>query len=143
MSVTLLLNRLANVRRSPTGWRANCPNDHTSATSTLAISESSDGRILLHCFACQDTQGILSRLGLALADLYPERMTLAASGSRDARDAFKRHAWNIALGVLGREAKIAALAARALADGVTLSNADVSRVATAAQRIDAAREVLA
>ncbi|PMQ03722.1 hypothetical protein DyAD56_18630 [Dyella sp. AD56] len=143
MGVSLLLNRLDNVRRSPSGWRANCPNDHANAKSSLAISESSDGRILLHCFACQDTPGILGRLGLTLADLYPEQLSQTAVVNREAREAFRRHAWTAALGVLSREAKITALAARDLADGGILSNADADRVAIAARRIDAAREVLA
>lgn len=143
MGVSLLLNQLDGVRRSPAGWRANCPNGHVNAKGSLAISESSDGRILLHCFACQDTLAILGRLGLALADLYPERLPQPAAVNREAHEAFRRHAWTAALGVLSREAKIAALAARDLADGAILSNADADRVAIAARRIDAAREVLA
>jgi hypothetical protein len=143
MGAAPLLNRLQGVRRAGDGWRADCPNGHARARGSLAVCEADDGRVLLHCFACQDTTGILRGLGVTLAELYPERLHDPSPEARGAaRKAFKRHAWTAALGVLGREAKIAALAAHDLMNGRVLDASDCGRLALAAQRIEAAREVL-
>src|SRR5699024_10310253 len=63
---------LNGVRKTGTGLRADCPNGHSKAKGSLAITESDDGRLLMHCFACADTAGIMGALGLELGDLYPE-----------------------------------------------------------------------
>lgn len=144
MNASLLLARLEGVRRSGSGWRANCPNGHAKARGSLSITEADDGRVLLSCFACHDTPAILRTLGLELADLFPERIKDPSSEARRAaREAFKRNAWTSALGVLGREAGVVLIAARDLLRGRTLPPDDVARLALAEDRIARAREVLA
>jgi hypothetical protein len=140
----MLLSRLESVRRSGSGWRANCPNTHSKARGSLSVTEGEDGPILLSCFACHDTPAILRTLGLELADLFPERIKdPSPEARRAAREAFKRHAWTAALGVLGREAFIVLIAARDLLDGYVLSVSDMERLVMAETRICRAREVLA
>lgn len=144
MNARLLLASLEGVRRSGSGWRANCPNGHAKARGSLSITEADDGRVLLSCFACHDTPAILRTLGLDLADLFPERIKDPSPEARHAaREAFKRHAWASALGVLGREAGVVLIAARDLLSGRTLRPDDVERLALAEDRIARAREVLA
>lgn len=143
MNAATLLSRLEGVRRSGEGWRANCPNGHAKARGSLSITEADDGRILLSCFACHDTPAILGKLGLELADLFPERIKDPSPEARQrAREAFKRSAWAAALGVLGREAGVVLLAARDMLAGKALPAGDVERLAQAEDRIARAREVL-
>lgn len=144
MNASLLLARLDGVRRSGSGWRADCPNGHAKARGSLSITEGDDGRVLLACFACHDTPAILRTLGLELADLFPERIKdPSPEARRAAREAFKRHAWASALGVLGRESGVVLIAARDLLRGHTLPPDDVERLELAEDRIARAREVLA
>lgn len=144
MSAALLLARLDGVHPHGNGWRADCPNGHTKARGSLAITEAEDGRVMLHCFACGDTPGILRAVGLELADLFAERIRDPSPEARKtAREAFKRTAWTAALGVLGREATVVLLAAYHLTEGKVLVQTDHTRLAMAVERIQQARAVLA
>lgn len=144
MNASLLLARLEGVRRTGSGWRADCPNGHAKARGSLSLTEADDGRVLLSCFACHDTPAILRTLGLELADLFPERIKdPSPEGRRVAREAFKRNAWASALGVLGRESGVVLIAARDMLGGRALPADDVVRLAVAEDRIARAREVLA
>lgn len=143
MNTALLLSRLDGVRGSGKGWRANCPNGHAKSRGSLSIGEADDGRILLSCFACHDTPGILDALGLELADLYPERIRDPSPEARQrAREAFKRSGWAAALGVLGREAYVVRLAAFDVQAGKVLPADDMERLALSIDRIEHARAVL-
>jgi hypothetical protein len=51
-------------------WKACCP-AHQDKTPSLAISETSDGTVLLKCWAGCTTQNIVSAIGLELRDLFP------------------------------------------------------------------------
>lgn len=144
MSAAPLLARLESVRRSGSGWRADCPNGHDKARGSLSITEGHDGRLLLTCFACHDTPAILRTLGLELADLFPERIKAPTpEARRAASEAFKRNAWASALSIMGREAALVLIAAREMLGGRTLPAEDVERLALAEDRIARAREVLA
>lgn len=141
--VDRLLRLLHNVHVYGTGWRADCPNGHSKSRSSLAIDEADDGRILMKCFACHDTQGILAAVGLELADLFPERIKdPSPAACKAAHEAFKRNGWGAALGLLGREATIVQIAAHDLADNRALNATDHARVLLACDRIELARDVL-
>jgi hypothetical protein len=143
MSAALLLSRLQGVRKHGNGWRADCPNGHSKARGSLSVVEADDGRVMLHCFACSDTTGILCALGLTMGDLFPERIKdMSPEGRKAAADAFRRNAWGAALGVLDREASVVLIAANDLYAGKSLPVDDVMRVGLAAKRITQAREVL-
>ena len=145
MNAEALLARLEHVRKSgQASWRADCPNGHQHARGSLAITEGSDGTLLLHCFACGDVQGILTSLGLELRDLFPERIRDPSPEARQrAREAFKRSGWAAALRVLSREACAVNAAAGWIRERKALTDDDYNRLVLACSRIDRAREVLA
>jgi hypothetical protein len=67
----VLLNRLDGVREvAPGRWRARCP-AHDGHRPALAITETADGVVLLHCFAGCTVGDVAAALGLDLADLFP------------------------------------------------------------------------
>ena len=68
-----ILSRFSNVRPAGKGYQARCP-AHDDDTASLSIGEGDDGRTLLHCFAGCDTDAILSRANLAIADLFPPKV---------------------------------------------------------------------
>lgn len=66
-----VLNRLDKVK--PAGankWKACCP-AHDDKHPSLAISETSEGVVLLKCWAGCTTKEIVSAIGLELRDLFP------------------------------------------------------------------------
>ncbi|VVP53009.1 virulence-associated protein E [Pseudomonas fluorescens] len=57
----------------PTGtnkWKACCP-AHDDKSPSLAITETSDGTVLIKCWAGCSVQSIVSAIGLELRDLFP------------------------------------------------------------------------
>ncbi|WP_233868634.1 DNA primase [Paraburkholderia adhaesiva] len=71
--VTTLLARLEGVREvAPGRWRAQCP-AHEGRRPALAVTETGDGTVLVHCFAGCGVGEIAAALGLDLADLFPPR----------------------------------------------------------------------
>lgn len=74
MPVDALLSRLQGVRKRgrDSAWMALCP-AHEDRTTSLAISEQQDGRILIHCHAACSPQDVLGAIGLEFDALYPER----------------------------------------------------------------------
>jgi hypothetical protein len=68
-----LLSRLDKVRRTGPGrWVACCP-AHEDKSPSLAVRETEDGRVLLHCFSGCDVPSIVAAVGLELSDLFPPR----------------------------------------------------------------------
>ena len=73
MTAEVLLNQLHKVRKTGDGkWIACCPS-HPDKTPSLSIKETSDGHVLIHCFAGCDPVDILSMTGLTMSDLFPDR----------------------------------------------------------------------
>ena len=67
-----ILSRLDGVKkRGPQGYMAKCP-AHNDKTPSLALTELSDGRILIKCFAECSPVSILAAVGLELGDLFPD-----------------------------------------------------------------------
>lgn len=129
--VNELLSRLSGVKKTgPAKWQAKCP-AHDDRTPSLAVAETPDGRILVHCFGGCGAADIVESLGLAVTDLFPERL-----------GEFKRtqpfSAWD-ALQALRSESAIVAIAAGDVADGKVLAST-ADRVAIAAGRIATALE---
>jgi hypothetical protein len=54
----------------PNKWKACCP-AHADKNPSLAITETSDGTVLLKCWAGCTAQDIVSAIGLELRDLFP------------------------------------------------------------------------
>jgi len=73
MSVPLetLIARLDSVKeKEPGKWAARCP-AHGDNSPSLAIKETTDGTILLRCFAGCSAFEVVSAIGLELSDLFP------------------------------------------------------------------------
>lgn len=74
----ILLARLEGVKQTqPNRWICRCP-AHQDRSPSLAIRETQDGLILLHCFAGCDTEAILDSLSLSFSDLFPDALTQTA-----------------------------------------------------------------
>jgi hypothetical protein len=70
-----LLDRLARPRQTrPGAWAAGCPCCQSKRGRPISVRELDDGRVLLHAFCGCDTGAVLGALGLALSDLFPERL---------------------------------------------------------------------
>lgn len=66
-----VLSCLDKVKSAGTNkWKACCP-AHDDKNPSLAITETSDGTVLLKCWAGCTTQHIVSAIGLELRDLFP------------------------------------------------------------------------
>ena len=118
------------VRRNGRNWEARCP-AHDDKGPSLSIKETSDGTVLIHCFALCSPADICIAVGLELADLFPEKLE-----SRKG----KRPRWNPRdlLLVIKHEALVVVCAAEQFD---TLSSEDLSRVQLAGERILTAFEV--
>jgi hypothetical protein len=69
--IATLLMRLEHVREvAPGRWRAKCP-AHEGHRPSLAITETVDGTVLMHCFHGCATADVVAAIGLDLADLFP------------------------------------------------------------------------
>ncbi len=138
----LLLSRMESARRSGKGWTARCPS-HTDKTASLSIAETSDGTVLLHCFAGCPALSIVQAVGLTMADLFPNKLKPATPAERrENRRVMLQADWNAALGVLSHEATVVLCAAAYAQQGDVLSDDDNDRLDVSVQRIHAAREVL-
>ncbi|WP_175651031.1 virulence-associated protein E [Pseudomonas sp. Marseille-P9899] len=66
-----VLNRLEKVKSAGAEkWKACCP-AHNDKHPSLAISETSEGVVLIKCWAGCTTKEIVSAIGLELRDLFP------------------------------------------------------------------------
>ncbi|MCZ2099468.1 MAG: DNA primase [Anaerolineae bacterium] len=74
MSVETLLSRLDRVKKTGRAeWTACCPAHDSKSRQSLSISETTDGRILIHDFGGCSASEVLAAVGLDFADLFPER----------------------------------------------------------------------
>ena len=66
-----ILDRLEKSKRYGNGYMARCPS-HDDKNPSLKLTELSDGRILIHCFAGCSSHDVLSAIGLTVNDLFPD-----------------------------------------------------------------------
>ena len=75
MGADKLVERLEHCKPSGKGrWLARCP-AHADKSPSLSIKETSDGRVLVHCFAGCGALDVISALDLEWDDLFPEDLT--------------------------------------------------------------------
>jgi len=132
VDVNTLLSRLDGVRGRNGSWSAKCP-AHEDRSPSLSVKELGDGRILMHCFGGCGTDSVLSALGLAMTDLFPEPLSQHLPPRRGDFTAMD------ALRALQRESSVIAMAAADLAEG---KNVDPERVVAAAGRVSEALEFI-
>jgi len=67
-----ILNKLENVTKSGSGWRASCPACSDKNTN-LSVTRGDDGRILINCFVGCRPEEIVKKIGLEMKDLFPNK----------------------------------------------------------------------
>lgn len=122
--VALILERLEGARKSGTGWIARCP-AHKDRSPSLSVREGTRGAVL-HCHAGCATQAVVEAIGLRMADLFNEPLSLPQRRQRATRAILK--------GVV-TESLVVVCAASPV--GV-LTDADNARLSTALARLRAA-----
>jgi 5S rRNA maturation endonuclease (ribonuclease M5) len=73
MNLEAILDRFQGVRRSGTGWTAQCP-AHKDRNPSLSIDER-DGKILVHCHAGCSTEDVLKAAGIEVRELFADSTT--------------------------------------------------------------------
>lgn len=66
-----ILSKLTNVKKTSTGYLANCPAHNSKNKSSLSVTLADDGKVLVKCFAGCGPGAILHALGLEMKDLFP------------------------------------------------------------------------
>ncbi|MEX3639831.1 hypothetical protein [Paraburkholderia sp. BR14320] len=101
MSAAALLDRLESVRAcGPGRWRARCPVCGSTNATVLAITETSEGVVLLRCFRNEcAVADIAGAVGLDLSALFPPR----ADGVHSSKPVKRRFNALQTLGTINRE----------------------------------------
>ena len=137
MSVDTLLSRLERVKKTGPGrWVASCPAHDSKSKQSLAITQTDDGKVLVHDFGGCSVYDVLFSVGLKVTDLFADDRPRQAI--KTARMPFT---YADALRCVSFEALLAAVAAGNLAQGVDLTDDDRKRLWLAANRINHALEV--
>ncbi len=137
MSLQTLLSRLDRVKQTGRGrWVACCPAHDSKSRQSLAITESEDGKVLVHDFGGCSVYDVLASVGMKVDDLFPDARPRSALKTN--RMPFS---YADALRCVSFEALLAAVAAGNLAQGMSLTLEDRNRLWLAANRINHALEV--
>jgi len=73
-NIERLLGGLSKVKNTgKNDWVACCP-AHADKSPSLSITEKSDGRVLLKCFAGCSADEVVGAIGMQLSDLMPENV---------------------------------------------------------------------
>lgn len=132
-----LLQRLEKVKGRNGSWTARCP-AHNDKGPSLAIRETDDGRVLVHCFAGCETASVLGSVGLDMTDLFPpdeKRKDYPTTGKPSLKPAF--YASDL-MRIIAFEALVVQIVAFDIANGKPLSKETQDRMLVAYQRIDEA-----
>lgn len=134
----MLLDKLEKVRaRGPGQWSARCP-AHDDKGPSLSVRETTDGRVLVHCFGGCDVDEVVRAVGLELSDLFPPRESSGAPLQRR-----RLLPAGQALEIIRDEALLIAVAGANIANGIELTDGDLDRVLQAAGRIGALADEVA
>ena len=132
-ALDLLLPLLEGLRQTSQGrYIARCP-AHGDKHPSLAIRETADGVLLLHCFAGCDVASVVGSVGLDLSDLFPPKDTPYRRPEKrpySANDLLIFAAW---------ESLVASIISADIARGKP--DADQPRLLTAASRLQHIAEV--
>ena len=90
-----LLSRLNKVKSTGANkWKACCP-AHDDKHPSLAITETSDGTVLVRCWSGCSADSIVRAIGLKLRDLFPSNTGRARTGPSKAAIAHERTVYEI------------------------------------------------
>lgn len=132
-----MLGSLQKVKGKNGSWTACCP-AHNDKGPSLAVRETPDGRILLHCFAGCEVSNIVGALGMDMTDLFPpneKRRDYPVEGKPKLKPAF--YASDL-LRIIAFEASVVMICAYDMSKGKTLSEEDQKRLTVARERIEEA-----
>lgn len=133
--VDLLIPRLEYVKNiKPDRWQARCP-AHEDRSPSLSVTETTDGTILIKCWAGCSAFEIVEAVGLELKDLFPQN-NIHRQPQRQRYSAYE------VVKTVVFETTIVELGFRALQCGELLSDQDSKRVDLAIQTIKNCREVV-
>jgi hypothetical protein len=143
MTAASLIDRLESVVKTGKGWRARCP-AHGGKSASLAITESDNGTLLVHCFAGCQVHDVLASVGMDMGDLFARKdlRSMSPAERSQLRQAAMLPRWRAALDVLVTESSVVLIGASQLGDGQPLEESDLTRLHVAALRIFDAQEVL-
>lgn len=133
-----LLSRLERVRETAGGQYLACCPAHDDGTPSLSIRETGDGTILLHCFALCPAIDVLAAVGMELADLFPNYARLGSG--KKGRGKRRINPLNL-LRALDRESLVVVIIASDVKQHREIDKASFERLALAASRIGAVREL--
>lgn len=140
MTADVLLSKLDGVRRTGSEtWIARCP-AHADKRPSLSIRETTDGRVLLHCWTGCSAGDVVAAVGLQLGDLFPPR----ERGRPDHQFAHGERRPFPAADVLRAvviEMQLVAIEAGRIGRGEVLTDDDRARVLLAASRLSAAADL--
>ena len=126
-SLVLMLDKVK--RTGDAKWLACCPS-HDDKSPSLAIKETDDGKILIHCFAGCGVEDIVSAIGFTLADLMPDNPTYKKGNKPPKFNKFELFDRVVF------ESTILLVAIRQLFNNEPLSDEDMARVIKAEETID-------
>ncbi len=130
MDIDNLLSKFDKVKSTGNGKYLACCPAHPDKSPSLAIKQTNDGKILLHCFSGCQVSDIVAAVGLELSDLMPANPSYQ-KGTKppifNKYELFDRLAF---------EAVILSLAIRHLLNGDVLQYEDLERVELAEQTIN-------
>jgi hypothetical protein len=135
MSINIeeILARLESVKkRGQNNWLARCP-AHEDKSPSLAIKQTQDEVILLHCFAGCSTDSVLSAIGVEPADLFPSKPQGQAFRAAKHFDAYT------ALRAVAADALLVLVACRMAIKGKLLTESDINRLTIACGHLQDAR----
>jgi len=137
MSVDTFLSVLDKVRKTGAdSWIACCP-AHPDKHPSMTIKNSSDGRVLVRCFAECSFEDIVAAAGVSLDEFFPDKPLY-----HRAKPFRRPYPAADVLECLTTETTIVQIAAVDLGKGIPLSEVDRERLRLAAQRIRDASEVI-
>jgi hypothetical protein len=133
-----LLTRLEKVKRTGDGrWIACCP-AHNDKSPSLAVRETTEGTILLKCFAGCDVHSVLAAIGMKMSDLFPRQDQYNAPHGQPERRPFP--AADV-LRTIGFEALVVMTSGASLLSGQPFTEVDRGRLAIAVGRIQTGLEI--
>ena len=134
MGADVLLSHLDKVRRTGQDrWIACCP-AHDDKGPSLAIRETDDGRVLVHCFAGCSVHEVIGAVGLDLSALFPPR----ESDHHFVKSEHRPFPAADVLRCIAFEALVVAAAGAALLSGQPFTELDRERLVVAVSRIQSA-----
>lgn len=135
MSADAILSRLDAVRKvGPGRWRARCPAHDGKNKQVLSIGETTDGTVLVKCFAGCTAAAVVGAVGLELHDLFP-KVDWQETGTHNARPKRPRTDWPALIAACERDLILVKIMFYKIARQESVDHIDVTACQSAATRV--------